>query len=128
MDDNKTIFSAGEIIRSILSDNSEKLGLTNIFPVVTNKAILPYILYRRTAMQQVPVKSNHGASAVMVEISCCASTYDESIRIAESVYNTLDGASYNKDGLVMRSCFLSDSSEEWQDDAYIQILIFTIKI
>ena len=40
----------------------------------------------------------------------------------------LDGVQGETDGLVMRSCHLVDSEEGWQDDAYVQQLVFNVKI
>ena len=44
------------------------------------------------------------------------------------IAHALDGAQGEKDGLVMRSCYLADSEEAWQDDAYVQQLVFNVKI
>lgn len=40
----------------------------------------------------------------------------------------LDNVQYKIDGLAMRSCKLSDSEEGWQADAYVQQLVFEVKI
>ena len=39
-----------------------------------------------------------------------------------------DGKQSEKDGLVMRSCVLTDSEEGYDSDAYAQQLVFNIKI
>ena len=48
--------------------------------------------------------------------------------VAQAVRGALDGARGETDGLVMRSCHLVDSEEGWQDDAYVQQLVFNVKI
>lgn len=48
--------------------------------------------------------------------------------MAEAVRAALDYAQGESDGLVMRSCILNDSEEAWQDDAYVQQLVFSVKI
>ena len=126
---NKTSLSAGEIIREILSSDPEVAARTNkIFPVAIDNADLPYVLYRRVQLEQVPVKDRRGADTVGIEIMCYTAQYTEGVELAEAVRAALDGRQAELDGLRMRSCFLSDSEEAWQDDAYVQQLIFTVKI
>lgn len=126
---NKTSLSAGEIIREILSTDPEVAARTNkIFPVAVDNADLPYVLYRRVQLEQVPVKDRRGADTVGIEIMCYTAQYTQGVELAEAVRAALDGRQVELDGLRMRSCFLSDSEEAWQDDAYVQQLIFTVKI
>ncbi len=125
----KTSLSAGEIIRAMLIEDSEVAGrVTKIFPVVEDKAELPYIVYRRTQLEQVPTKAGRGADTVGIEILCYTKGYTEGVELAEAVRGALDGAQGESDGLVMRSCYLADSEEAWQDDAYVQQLVFNVKI
>lgn len=129
MDVSKTSLSAGEIIREILSSDPEVTARTNkIFPVAVDSVELPYVLYRRAQLEQVPVKDRRGADTVMIEIMCYTAQYTEGIELAEAVRAALDGRQAEYDGLRMRSCSLTDSEETWQDDAYVQQLVFTVKI
>lgn len=126
---NKSSLSAGEIIRAILMADSEVVARANkIFPVVEDNAELPYIVYRRTQLEQVPAKAGRGADMVGIEILCYTGGYTDGVELAEAVRGALDGAQGESDGLVMRSCYLSDSEEAWQDDAYVQQLVFNVKI
>lgn len=126
---NRTSLSAGEIIRSILMSDSEvSARVKKIFPVVEDSAELPYIVYRRTQLEQEPVKGRRGADTVGIEILCYTQHYTEGVELAEAVRKALDGAQGEVDGLVMRSCYLADSEEAWQDDAYLQQLVFNVKI
>lgn len=125
----RTLLSCGEIIRKILLADTEVSSRTKkIFPVIIDKAVLPYIYYRRTAFMQNPVKSGRGAGTVTMEVSCYTAKYEEGVNLAEAVFNALDGVEGTSGDLVMRSCCLTDSSESWEDDAYLQNMIFTIKI
>lgn len=121
--------SAGEIIRSILmADDEVAARIKKIFPVVSDSAELPYIVYRRAQLEQTPVKTGRGADTVGIEVLCYTEHYTEGVELAEAVRNALDGAQGEAGGLVMRSCYLADSEESWQDDAYIQQLMFNVKI
>lgn len=125
----KTSLSAGEIIRAILANDAEVTARANkIYPVVEDRADLPYIVYRRTQLKQDPTKGGRGADTVGIEILCYTKQYTEGVELAEAVRDALDGAQGETDGLVMRSCYLEDSEEAWQDDAYVQQLVFNVKI
>lgn len=126
-----TSINAGAFIREILSQDEGVSNFTDrIFPISVDEATLPYISYRRSKMQQVPTKhGSPGADTVEVEVNCFAKTYGDSVELAEAVRKALDGVqSTLDDGLHMRSCYLSDGSEDWQDDAFVQQLVFTIRI
>ena len=125
----KSSLSAGEIIRDILVNNAEVAARAKkVFPVVEHSAELPYIVYRRTQLEQEPAKGRRGADTVGIEILCYTQHYTEGVELAEAVRDALDGAQGEKDDLVMRSCYLADSEEAWQDDAYVQQLVFNVKI
>ena len=125
----KSSLSAGEIIRDILVNNAEvSARAKKVFPVVEDSAELPYIVYRRTQLEQEPAKGRRGADTVGIEVLCYTQHYTEGVELAEAVRDALDGVQGEKDGLVMRSCCLTDSEEAWQDDAYVQQLVFNVKI
>ena len=126
---NKSSLSAGKIIRAMLIEDSEVMARANkVFPVVEDSAELPYIVYRRTQLEQDTTKGRRGADTVGIEILCYTKGYTEGVELAEAVRGALDGAQGESDGLVMRSCYLADSEEAWQDDAYVQQLVFNVKI
>ena len=125
----KSSLSAGEIIRAMLIEDNEVMARVNkVFPVVEDKADLPYIVYRRTQLEQDPTKAGRGADTVGIEILCYTAGYTEGVELAEAVRGALDNRQGETDGLIMRSCYLTDSEEAWQDDAYVQQLVFNVKI
>lgn len=126
----KTSLSAGAIIRAVLLEDTEVSARTNkIFPVVTDSAELPYIVYRRMELAATPQKGRQpGADEVQIEVLCFTSGYSDGIQLAEAVRSALDFAEATHDGMHMRSCHLSNSEESFQDDAFVQQLVFSIKI
>lgn len=126
----KTSLSAGAVIRDILLSNEEVKRRTNkVFPIVIDKAQLPYILYRRAALSHSPSKQGAlGADTVTMEVVCYTAKYAEGVELAEAVRGALDYASVESGGVQMRSCTLADSEEGYEDDAFVQSMIFTIKI
>lgn len=126
---NKSSLSAGEIIRAVLVEDPEVAArTTKVYPVVADEAKLPYIVYRRTQLEQDATKGRRGADTVGIEVICYTEQYTPGVELAEAVRDALDGKQAEVDGLVMRSCYLSDSEEGWQDDAYVQQLVFTVKM
>lgn len=128
--------SAGRVIRKILTEDEgvKAFGVTKVFPVVTDNALLPYIAYRRTSLEAAAVKQRADGSpagwpdTTAVEIICFAQDYEGSVSLAEAVRAALDGKQAIVDNLRMRSCMMTDSEETFQDDAYVQRMVFTIKV
>lgn len=127
---NKTSLSAGAVIRAVLLEDPEVAARTNkIFPVFTDKAELPYIFYRRVSQAQKPQKSGQpGADEIQVEVLCFTERYSEGVELAEAVRGALDMITAEHDGQRLRSCYLKDSEESYMDDAYVQQLIFAVKM
>lgn len=127
----KTSLSAGDIIYSVLSSDADiSSRVTKIYPVVEPvEAICPYIVYRRVGLSVMPQKSGQpGADTLQIAVGVYAQHYEDSVDIAELVRSALDYKTYEIAGLRMRGCYLSGSSEEIEGDAFVQNLLFTIKI
>lgn len=125
-----TSLSVGYIVWDVLTNNpAVKVRANKVFPVVVDNAELPYIVYRRALLQQNPVKAGMaGADTVTIEVLCFTKGYSDGVEMAEAVRGALDGRQYSTEDLAMRSCMLTDSEELWQDDAYVQKLVFSIKV
>ncbi len=106
----KTSLSAGAIIRAVLLEDAEVAARTNkVFPVATDCAELPYILYRRTSLSPNPQKSGQpGADEIQIEVICFTERYGEGVELAEAVRATLDQVTAEHDGMRLRSCYLLD--------------------
>lgn len=126
---NKTSLSAGLIIRAILMEDAEVAARINkIFPIGTDSADLPYLVYRRVDFAAGAVKTGHNPDEVQIEVLCCAAGYGESVELAEAVRQALDNVSGEHDGMTMRGCRLTGGEELQINEAYVQQLIFTVKI
>ena len=63
----KTSLSAGIIIRDILTRDADVNSIaTKVFPVVTEKATLPYVAYRRARLDHKPVKDSQGSDTAII--------------------------------------------------------------
>jgi hypothetical protein len=126
----KTSLSVGEIIcRMLKEDEAVSAQATAVFPIVTDEAILPYVAYRRSAMEHNPVKTGMpGADTVTIQVLCFAADYGGSVQLAEAVRSAIDGKTYDSGELRMRSCTLTGAEEYFENDAYTQELSFTVKV
>lgn len=128
----RSSLSAGVVIRDVLLDNDRVTGITqSIIPVFspTENLILPYVIYRRLKLDGRTVKTDpRRAESVEMEVACYASGYSESVDLAEAVRAALDHKTMSSDGLNLRSCTLVDSSETYEGDAFVQILIFDVRV
>lgn len=126
----KTSLSAGAVIRDMLMKSEAVMQRTNkIFPIATDKALLPYILYRRAALEHNPTKAGQpGADTVTIEVVCYTAKYADGVELAEAVREALDYQQGESDGLTVRSCMLADSEEGYEDDAFVQHLDFVVKL
>lgn len=126
---NKTSLSASIIIGEILNNEIVGKGLaTKAFPVCADAAVLPYVRYYRTDFLQQPVKNGPVADTVVMCVDCYAADYSSGVLLAEDVRAALDHRAVKCGDLTMRSCTLTKSSESWENDAFIQTLIFNVKI
>jgi len=130
-----TSLSAGLLIYDLLSNDTAVKALSNkVFPVVSEAgAVLPYICYRRSNSVTTQVKSMSGADNQAIEVVCYAETYAASVKMAEAVRAAMEGGNIcytDSDGhrLVARSISLLESEENWMDDAYMQSMVFNVRI
>lgn len=126
----KTSLQAGKVVRALLLGNDAFKAITKkVYPVSTDEARLPYVVYRRAKMNYKPVKVYAGAESVEVEVVCYAATYNESIELAEAVRGALEvGTPTDAGGMLLRGSTLVDGDESWEADAYAQRLVFEMRM
>lgn len=125
----KSIISAGEIINNILTNDENVMAhAKKVYPVVSTESLLPYVVWRRSSLEQTAIKNGRGPTSAMIEVLCFSQEYTEGVELAEAVKTALDGRQSSFGGLTMRSCMLVDSEEGWQDDAFVQQMTFEIRI
>ncbi len=119
----------GDLIREILLESDAVAALTtDVFPLVRDKATLPYIVYRRSGMSVQPVISGSSADTLTYQLRCCTKEYADSLRLAAAVREALDGIQAEGQGLRIRRSLLIDAQEFFSGDAYVQELTFSIKM
>lgn len=128
----KSILSSAMLIGELLEEDAAVMEKAKmVYPVMApEKAVCPYIVYRRAKTMTKQEKGPGHADTALIEVLCCGSTYAQSVELAEAVRESIDGCQATSDDktLRMRSCFLSDASEGWEQQTFVQYLTFTIRI
>lgn len=127
----QTKFSVCTLIRErLLNDEKIKELVGNkIFPIIAPEATEGnYIVYVRDEYSIDRTKTGIAFHNCIVFISCVSSSYDESQKIADAVFQCLDGRyKINTKAQNINAIEMIDSTEDYDGDVYIQTLSFSIK-
>lgn len=94
---------------------------SRVFPIATpfQTTKRPYICYSRTSYIPKDVKLHYDISRIInYTITIVASEYEESLIIADQAMTEL---------LKMRDMIITDVSEDFEEDAFLQIINFKIE-
>jgi hypothetical protein len=127
----QTKFSVCTLIRErLLADEKIKELVGNkIFPIIAPENTQGnYIVYVRDEYSIDRTKTGIAFHNCIVFISCVSSSYDESQKIADAVFQCLDGKyKINTEQQNINAIEMIDSTEDYDGDVYIQTLSFSIK-
>ena len=119
-------------IRKFLLDNKELMKVvkpTSIFPIVANaNTKYPYIVMQRTGIRASYSKAGITEDNVTLEIITISNDYSQSIDIAQLIRETIDGKRYRSDEIEIDDIEVESITEEFVDNAYLQRLVFSMKI
>lgn len=122
-------FRIGTTIRKLLIENEEvkKLVGDKIFPLVAPQSIEgDLIVYYRDEYSKDYTKMGVYNDNCKVFVTIVSDNYDRSQEIAEAVDNALEGTFFqNTENQIQIR--LSDSTEDYADNKYIQVLLFEIQ-
>lgn len=122
-------FSITKEIRSILINDeiiNEMVG-NNIYPLIALENTKgDCILYYRDGYGKDYTSFGNYNDNCKVFIAIVSENYDRSISIAERIDEILEGEHLNINNNVYE-CYLADSTEDYEDKKYIQILLYKIK-
>lgn len=113
-------------VRTILLEKPEIVSLIEdkIFPVVAPEETKgDFITYQRDGYKQVYTKTGIADQIPYVNVAAVSSDYDRSQELASLIYDTLSGEFSNPDMCIQ----LEDSTEDFIDDKFIQVLQFSIR-
>lgn len=119
----------GNDIRDILLKDegvSNAVG-TNIFPLIAPESTEgDFIVYMRNKYNKSTVKMGVYNDECEVAVVGISDNYDAAIALAAAIDNALTGIHTLENGVKLQ-LMLSDSTEVFEDDKYIETLVFTIK-
>lgn len=115
--------------------NEELKNILPTFPIIADKGTpYPFAVYKRNSLSLSNTKDmyNHLEKA-SVEIVIAATTYNESVELAQAVKVRLENLAgkfetKTEDAITIDDCALVSASENWMNDAYVQTLIFDFDI
>lgn len=119
----------GNDMRSILIADS---GITaqvgnKIFPLVAPEETKgDFIVYSRQKYSKDNVKAGVYEDECQVAVVGISDNYDKAISLASKIDNALTGKHTNDDGVTIE-IILVDSTEVYDDNKYIETLLFRIK-
>ncbi len=119
----------GNDIRAILlkdEDIVSQVG-TNVFPIIApEKTQGDFILYVRNKYNKSVVKMGVYEDECEVAVVGISENYDSAIALASKIDNALSGRHTLENGVKIQIT-LADSTETFDDDKYIETLVFNIK-
>lgn len=125
-----TTLQIGKIIKTLLLSNEQLKSYIGdkVYPLIADTSTTyPFIIYRRSAIEKSSTKDDEDES-VNVELYIVCDKYDQSISIAELVRSTLE---HNRGtfgtNLFIDDIIITDASESYEGDAFVQFLTITIK-
>ena len=119
----------GNDIRSILLDDEEIVNQvgTDIYPLIAPENTEgDFIIYMRNKYNKTAVKMGVYQDECEVAVVGISDNYDSAISLASKIDNALSGLHTLSNGVKIQIT-LADSTETFDDDKYIETLVFTIK-
>ena len=124
-----TTLQIGKVIKNLLLSNEQLVNYIGdkVYPLIAdNSTTYPFIIYRRSAIVNSSTKDDADES-VNVEIYIVSDTYEKSISIAEEVRKSVEHRKGKFEDLYIDDIIISDASESYEGDAFVQYLTITIK-
>lgn len=119
----------GDDVRALLLANEDIAALVgdDIYPIVAPEGTEgQFIVYQREKYSKKTVKQGVFEDDCVLSLTAVADNYDAAVTLAELIDNTLTGKHTNGDGENFQMV-LSDSSEAFEDNKFIEVLLFEIK-
>ena len=118
-----------DIREMLLADTSinEAVG-QNIFPLIApDLTDGDFILYKREKYSKTWTKMGVVEDDCQISVTVISDNYDSATALAQMIDNCLTGQHYIKDNAVRMNIDLVDSTEDFEDNKYIEVLLFKIK-
>ena len=119
----------GNDIRALLLKDEEIVNqvATNVYPLIAPESTYgDFIIYMRNKYNKTAVKMGVYQDECEVAVVGISDNYDSAIALASKIDNALTGGHTLENGVKIQIT-LVDSTETFEDDKYIETLVFSIK-
>ena len=123
----ETAISVNKHIYALLSQDTELVKMVgkNIFPIVAEESVsYPFVIFTKESVSGNYTKDLLVYDTVTISVAIAAVNYFETVRIAERIRAILE----NYTDSYFYSILLDNVSEEYESDAFVQMLQFQAKI
>ena len=127
----ETSLNIGKVIKEILYRDDE-LNTTlqgQVFPLIAEEnTTFPFIVYRRNSIRKASTKDYVNDEIASVDVVIASDKYSQSVEIAERVRFVVERGEYDGENFSVDNISLSNASEQYMQNTYIQTLTFDIEI
>lgn len=120
----------GNVIRDILLADPqiyEQVG-NHIYPIVAAENTKgDFIVYLRQKYSKLVAKQGVYQDECEVAVIAISENYDDALRLADNIDAALTGTHINDEDGCRVDILLADSTETFEDNKYIETLVFSIK-
>jgi hypothetical protein len=119
----------GNDIRTILLNDEGVVEQVkdNIYPIIAPESTEgDFIIYMRNKYSKSAVKMGVYQDECEVGVVAISDNYDSAVQLASKIDNALSGPHTLENGVKLQ-INLADSTEVFEDNKYIETLVFTIK-
>lgn len=124
-----TSIQIGKAVKAVLSASSAlvaKVG-TKIFPIVSKEGTTyPFVVYRRNGIDTTYTKDGRAGEVVNMDIVVAASTYIDSVEVADLVRDAIDGKAFTYHSMTVKGVQMVAADEDFIEDVYTQTLNFNL--
>lgn len=127
----ETSLNIGKVIKDILYQDEalNTLVKSQVFPMIAEEnTTFPFIVYRRNSIRKASTKDYVNDEIASVDVVVASDKYSQSVEIAERVRFVLERGEYEGENFSVDNISLSNASEQYMQNTYIQTLTFDVEI
>lgn len=127
----ETSLNIGKVIKDILYQDETLNNLVKyqVFPLIAEEnTTFPFIVYRRNSIRKASTKDYANDEIASVDVVIACDKYSQSVEIAERVRFVLERGEYEGENFSVDNITLSNASEQYMQNTYVQTLTFEIEI
>lgn len=127
----ETSLNTGKVIKEILyrDEALNTLVKSQVFPMIAEEnTTFPFIVYRRNSIRKASTKDYVNDEIASVDVVIASDKYSQSVEIAERVRFVLERGEYEGENFSVDNISLSNASEQYMQNTYIQTLTFDVEI